>query len=63
LVPGAGHLDELAYENGTLDHSMPFEALKARSHVNDRAKAAGGDPRFSLRIRAGLPRMSESPGP
>jgi len=25
------------------------------------AKAADDDPRFSLRIRAGLPRMSESP--
>ncbi len=58
-----GYLDELAYEIGALDQSMPFEALKARSHINDRAKAADGDPRFSLRIREGLPRMSESPEP
>jgi hypothetical protein len=42
---------------------MPFEALKARSHLNDRAKAADRDPRFSLRIGEGLPRMSESPAP
>jgi hypothetical protein len=57
-----GYLDELGYENGALDQSMPFSALKARSHINERAKAADGDPRFSVRIRAGLPRMSESPG-
>ena len=35
--------------------------LKVRSHINERAKAADGDPRFSVRIRAGLPRMSEGP--
>jgi len=58
-----GHLDELAYANGTFDHSLPFATLKARSHVNTRAIAAGDDPRFSRLIRAGLPRMSESPGP
>jgi len=40
---------------------MPFEALKARSRLNDRAEAADSDPRFSVRIREGLPRMSESP--
>jgi hypothetical protein len=57
-----GYLDELAYEIGVIDRSMPFAALKARSHINERAKEADGDPRFSSRIRAGLPRMSESPG-
>ena len=56
-----GYLDELAYEIGAIDRSMPFPELKARSLVNERAKAADGDPRFSVRIRAGLPRMSESP--
>ena len=35
-----------------------FPVLKARSHINGRAKAAGDDPRFSIRIREGLPRMS-----
>jgi hypothetical protein len=58
-----GYLDELAYEIGAIDRAMPFDALKARSHINDRAKAADRDPRFSLRIREGLPRMSENPGP
>jgi hypothetical protein len=37
---------------------MPFPVLKARSHVNERAKAAGDDPRFSVQIREGLPWMS-----
>ncbi len=57
-----GYLDELAYEIGALDQSMPFAALKAQSHINERARAAGDDPRFSVLIRAGLPRMAESPG-
>ena len=55
------YLDELGYQNGALDQSMPFSELKARSHTNERARSAGGDPRFSVRSRAGLPRMSESP--
>jgi hypothetical protein len=53
-----GHLDELAYDIGAFDRSLPFSDLKARSRINDRAKAAGADPRFSVRIREGLPRMS-----
>ena len=57
-----GYMDELGYENGAFDQSMPFPELKARSHINERAKAADADPRFSVRIRAGVPRMSESPG-
>jgi hypothetical protein len=57
-----GYLDELAYDIGAIDRSLPFPALKAASHVNERAKAAGADPRFSTLIRAGVPRMSEAPG-
>jgi hypothetical protein len=53
-----GYLDELAYDIGAIDRSMPFSVLKAKSHVNERAKAANDDPQFSVRIRAGLPRMS-----
>ena len=52
-----GHLDELAYDIGAFDRSLPFSDLKAKSRINDRAKAAGADPRFSVRIREGLPRM------
>lgn len=57
-----GYLDELGYENGAFDRSLPFAELKARSHINERARAAGDDPRFSHRIREGIPRMSEGPG-
>jgi hypothetical protein len=53
-----GRLDELAYDIGAIDHSMPFPDLKAKSYVNPRAKAADADPQFSARIRDGLPRMA-----
>lgn len=53
-----GYLDELAYDIGAIDRSLPFSVLKAKSHINDRAKAANDDPRFSVRIRDGLPRMT-----
>lgn len=56
-----GYLDELGYENGAFDNSLPFSELKARSHINARAQAADRDPRFSVRIRQGVPRMTESP--
>jgi hypothetical protein len=50
-----GYLDELAYEIGAVDTRLPFAELRARSHVNDRARAAGDAPDFSRRIREGLP--------
>ena len=53
-----GYLAELAYDIGAIDRSLPFTVLRARSHINERAKAANDDPRFSVRIRDGLPRMS-----
>jgi len=53
-----GYLDELAYDIGAIDHSLPFPVLRAKSYINERAKAANDDPRFSVRIREGLPRMS-----
>ena len=56
-----GYLDEVAYDIGTIDRSLPFAVLKARSHINARAKAANDDPRFSVRIRDGLPRMGLDP--
>jgi hypothetical protein len=57
-----GYLDELAYDIGAIDQSLPFPVLRARSHVNERARAANDDPRFSVRIREGLPRMAHAPG-
>jgi Domain of unknown function (DUF4105) len=52
-----GRIDELAYERKALDQSLPFPELKARSLINEKAKAADKDPAFSKRIREGLPGM------
>jgi hypothetical protein len=49
LVNGKG--DELAYERGTLDRSLPFPELKRRSLINERARAAREDAAFSDAIR------------
>lgn len=50
-----GTIDEMAYERGALDQSLPFAELKARSLINERAIAAGDGPDFSEKIRVGLP--------
>jgi len=51
----SGYADEMAYDLGVLDQSLPFEELRRRSRVNARAVAAGRDPGFSGLIRRGLP--------
>ncbi|MEN9974656.1 MAG: hypothetical protein RLZZ282_662 [Verrucomicrobiota bacterium] len=53
LVNGFG--DELLYERGALDRSLPFAELKQRAHINERAHAANDAPDFSQRIRVGMP--------
>jgi hypothetical protein len=53
LLNGKG--DELLYERGFIDRSLPFVTLKERSLINPSAKAAGASPDFSKLIRAGLP--------
>jgi len=50
-----GRIDQMAYERKSLDQSLPFDQLKARSLINDRAKSADQDPAFSKRIRERLP--------
>ncbi len=50
LVNGKG--DELLYERGILDRSVPFAELKRRAHINSRAQAADNAPDFSERIRS-----------
>jgi len=50
-----GYIDELGYERGQVDTSLPFEELRRRSEITDAARAAGDGPDFSQRIRAGLP--------
>jgi hypothetical protein len=53
LVNGYG--DQMLYERGRIDASLPFPELRARSNIVERAKAADQDPEFSRRIREGLP--------
>jgi len=50
-----GKLEELLYENGSIDNSLPFTELRERSEITERAKAAGTAPDFWRQIRAGLP--------
>ena len=50
-----GHIDELGYERGTIDTSLPFPEMKPRSEITEKAKAADAAPDFSARIREGLP--------
>jgi hypothetical protein len=54
-----GWLDEMAYENGLLNQSLPFETLKQKSIINKRAKKLDQDPDFSVLIRRGLPGMGD----
>ncbi len=42
-----GRLDELGYERGSIDTSSPFEEIRRRSEVTEKAKAAMADPNFS----------------
>lgn len=52
-----GYLDEMLYERGRLDRSLPFTELKRKSLINRRAKAADQVDDFSRLIRVGLPGM------
>ena len=49
-----GHRDELLYERGQIDTSLPFAEIKVRSDITDKAKAADDSPDFSAKIRQGL---------
>lgn len=49
-----GYLDEAAYENGTINTTMPFDELHRISRINERATANRPDS-YSARIRDGLP--------
>src|SRR5208283_4645681 len=44
-----GYADELAYERGQIDNSLPFEELRARSNVTEKARAADTSSDFSAR--------------
>jgi hypothetical protein len=55
-----GRIDELAYERGQIDTSLPFAVLRERSNITMKAKAAGIAPDFSARIRQNLPGSHEA---
>lgn len=57
-----GRVDELMYERGTLDQSVPFAELKKRSYINEAAHAVPPGSDYSLGIRAGLPGFAVAPG-
>jgi hypothetical protein len=50
-----GHLDELLYELGVVNHDLPFAEFKQRSYINPKAQAVPRDGDFSAMIRKGLP--------
>jgi hypothetical protein len=52
-----GLMDQLLYERGAIDTSLPFPELKKISRINERAKAANDAADFSEKIREGLPGM------
>jgi hypothetical protein len=56
-----GYADQMLYERGGLDTSLPFADLRARSLIDPRAQAADQDPHFSERIREGLPNPQRGP--
>ena len=48
----SGYSARYGYESGGLDHSVTFDELEKRSHINDLAKQADQAADFSQRIRA-----------
>jgi hypothetical protein len=50
-----GYWDRNLYERKALDTRYPFEELRARSKIDERARAAADSPEFSGAIRVGLP--------
>lgn len=49
-----GWVDRYLYDAGSVDTSLPFEALRRQSRIDDSARAAGDAPDFSARIRGSL---------
>jgi len=49
-----GYADQMLYERGDLVGHVTFADLKKQALINEKAKAANRDPRFSEHIRAGV---------
>ena len=48
-----GYSGDVAYDQGLIAADRPFSQIKARSHINEVAKATAGSEDFSKRIRRG----------
>lgn len=46
-----GYLDDLAYSRGQIDTSIPFEELKSKSYISEKAKKLPANYNFSVGIR------------
>lgn len=57
-----GYLPEYAYDRGALDTRLPLADLRARAHIEARAKTAGLSAEFSRLIRIDVPSPSGNPG-
>ncbi len=49
LMPG--YSDQLAYDLGLLDTTLPFEKIRETFQINEKAEKYGDDPNFSRKIR------------
>lgn len=49
----SGHVDELLYDCGIIDRSLPFAEVRSRALINAQARIAAQSPDFSRRIREG----------
>ncbi|MGH7674742.1 MAG: DUF4105 domain-containing protein [Gemmatimonadales bacterium] len=71
LVPGRvpfsvrwmfpGYADRLAYDLGLIDTALPFDSIRARFRIDERALRYGDREDFSVRIRDSLPPPGSSP--
>ena len=50
-----GRIDELGYERGSLDRSLPFPELRAASRIDEKVAGTPLDADYSTRVRKGLP--------
>ena len=56
-----GYWDRHLFGQGALHPGLPFDELRERSRIDDRAREAGEAPDFSRRIREGLPEAPPLP--
>ncbi|WP_313161047.1 DUF4105 domain-containing protein, partial [Stenotrophomonas sp.] len=55
----SGYFAEYARDLGVLTPGVPFDTLKARGRITERARAAGDAPDFSRQIRRGVPGIEQ----